>query len=336
MALPVIHSSSFDTGDNSEWTSESDTGTKLDFPHYSTIAAIPGGPAPYRGAYCMRIQPGDANDHTLRENSHDIGDGNTAWVRFALFISNDFAATADDVFNIYEWLNASNVVEACISLQITASTDAMDIAIADGTEAGTFTNTISKGVWHVIEALNTVSTSDAGVLTLYVDGAQAQTFTSVDSAAAITYAFLGTQNTETTTDTGYLLFDEVAFDETRLGITHRWAENRIITASSFLFVGSGKVTDITVIDGGSNNVTLELYDTDIYNASLSPIWRGRTLTANLDVNFHLEEPIRFRRGCLALLGGTLPAASFSMKGMTGWGSDGAVKTHASKRIAVAI
>ncbi len=336
MALPYIHSSSFDTGDNSEWTSEDDTGTKLDFVHYSELCAIPGAPAPYRGAYCMRIQPGDGNDHTLKEESHDIANAATAWIRFALFISPDFAASVDDTFNIYEWQNTSNVVEAAISLQITAATDVVEIGIADGTVASVFPSTLSKGAWHVIEALNTLSTGSSGVLTLHVDGPQVQTFTGLTSAGAITHAFLGTQNTASTTDTGYLLFDEVAFDDTRLGITHRWAENRIITASSFLFVGSGKVTDITVIDGGSNNVTLELYDTDIYNASLSPIWRGRTKTASLDVNFTIEEPIRFRRGCLALLGGTLPAASFSMKGMTGWGSDGAVKTHASKRIAVAI
>ena len=335
MALPYIHSSSFDTGDNSEWTSEADTGTKLDFPHYSTICAIPGGPAPYRGAYYMRIQPGDANDHTLRSDDHDIADGDTAWIRFALFISNDFAATANDIFNIYEWQNTSNVVEACISLQITATTDLVDIAIADGTEASTFVTTISKGVWHVIEGRNSVSTSDAGVLTLYVDGALAQTFTSVDSAGAITHAFLGTQNTASTTDTGYLLFDEVAFDDTRLGITHRFAEHRIITTSSFLFVGAGKIGNVKLIDSGGGNVVLELYDADEYFASLTPVWFGQTVAANVDVDA-ADVPIEFTRGCLAILSGTLPMAQFQISRAAGWGSDGAVKTHAAKRLPGAI
>lgn len=330
MALPYIHSSSFDTGDNSEWTSESDTGTKLDFPHYSTLCALSNGPAPYRGAYCMRIAPGDTNDHTLKVEAHDIADGASAWVRFALFVSKDFAATADDIFNIYEWQNTSNVVEACISLQITASTDEVDIAIADGTEAGTFIAPLSKGVWHVIEALNTVSTSDAGVLTLYVDGAQAQTFTSIDSAGAITHAFLGTQNTAATTDTGYLLFDEVAFDDTRLGITHRFSEHRIITTSSFLFVGSGTIGNVKLIDTGGGDVVLELYDADEYSASLSPVWYGQTVTANVDVDA-ADVPAEFTRGCLAVLSGTLPTAQFQISRAAGWGSDGAIKAHAAKR-----
>ncbi len=335
MALPYIHSSSFDTGDNSEWTSESDSGTKLDFPHYSTLCAIPGAPAPYRGAYCMRIQPGDGNDHTLRADSHDIADGSTAWVRWAMFISPDFAASVTDIFNIYEWQSTSSVVEAAISLQITATTNLVEIGIGDGVAASVFPAPLSKGVWHVIEAKNKTDTSDGGILTLYVDRGQVQTFTSVDSSLAVTHALLGTQNTETTTDTGYLLFDEVAFDDTRLAITHRFGEHRIITTSSFLFVGPGRIGNVKLIDQGGGNVVLQLYDADEYSASLSPVWYGQTVVANVDVDA-ADVPIEFTRGCLAVLSGTLPIAQFQISRAVGWGSDGAVKTYAAKRTPGAI
>ena len=333
MAFPFIFSASFDTGNNSEWDSEADTGSLLDFPHYPTLAAVTSGTAPYRGAYCMRITPGDTNDHTLIEGDIDIADTVTRWVGFALYISTDFAATADDIFNIFEWHSAGPVIEASISLQITAATDLVDIGIGEGVVASTF-NSITKGVWHYIEALFTVDVTPGtgDVLTLYVDGAQYQTVTGGNVAAAISQGALGTQDTLSTTNAGYLLFDEFVFDDTRPGITHRWATHRVITASSFLFVGSGQLDNVKILDGGSGDVILELYDTDVYNASLEPRWRGRTTTANVDVDA-ADVPIEFTRGCLArFVAGTLPGGQFAIGRAVGWGSDGAVRTYASKRI----
>lgn len=329
MSLPYIFSSSFDVGSNGEWDSETDSGTLLDFPHYRDLAALPDYPAPYRGAYCMRIQPGDTNDHTLKEGDLNISASSTAWVRFALFISSNFAATGNDTFNIFEWQKGDNTVEACISLKIVASTDLVQIAIADGTEASSNFVDLSKGVWHVIEAKAYIHTSSSGTLDLYVDGIKVKALTGLTQSAAITHGFLGTQNTASTTDTGYLLFDEFVFDDTRCGITHRWNTNRLITTSSFLFVGGGRVDNIKLIDGGGGDMTCELYDTDIYSASLTPVWRGRTVVANTDVDA-ADVPVTFSRGCLAVLTGTLPAAQFTLGRATGWGSDGAVRGVADR------
>lgn len=337
MTLPYIFSASFDTADNSEFDSESDTGSLLDFVHYSELCAQVDSPGPYRGAYSMRIQPGDANDHTVTALDMNIADTDTAHIRFALFISKDFAATVDDIFNIFEWQSTANVVEAAISLQIIAADDEVTIAIADGVAAGSGFTSLSKGKWHVIEALFTVDVTPGtnGVLTLFVDGGQAQTVTGHNQSLAITHGVLGTQNTLSTTDTGYLLFDEVAFDDTRLAITHRFAEHRIITTSSFLFLGAGTLGNVKVIDTGGGDSVLELYDTDEFFASLSPIWFGQTATANVDVDA-ADVPVKFTRGCLARLTGTLPAAQFQISRATGWGSDGAINTHASKRKPAAI
>lgn len=333
MAFPYIFSSSFDTGDNSEWDSESDTGTKLDFPHYTALAAVPGRPMPYRGAYCMRIADiADTNDHTVTEGDMNIADTATAWVRFALYVSTDFAATADDIFNIFEWQQAGGTVEAAISLQITAATDLIGIGIVDGTEASTFSGNIIKGAWHVIEARFTVDvTPGTGtVLELYVDGARVQTDNGGNQAAAIGQGVLGTQNTLATTDTGYLLFDEFAFDDTRLGITHRFHTHRLITTSSFLFVGPGRIDNAKLLDGGSGDVTLELYDTDVYNSSLTPVFLDRTAAANTNVDA-ADVPVDFSRGCLAILGGTLPGAVLTIGAGVGWGSDGAIRNYALRR-----
>lgn len=330
MALPYIFSASFDTGDNSEWDSEADTGSLLDFPHYTTLARLDGAPAPYRGAYCMRVQPGDTNDHTLTEGDIDISAGGTAWTRFALYISSNFAATADDIFNIFELQQAGGTVETAISLQITAATNLVEIGIGE-TEASTFNSTLEKGVWHQIELSSTVDagTTNNGTSTLYVNGNAIQTVSSLDQGA-VGQGVLGTQGTLATTSTGYLLFDEFAFDDTRIGITHRFATHRIITTSSFLFMGSGQIGNVKIIDGGGGDATLQLYDADVYNASLTPRWYGQTATANVDVDA-ADVPIDFSRGCLAILAGTTPAAQFYIQKAKAWGSDGAIRTYAMKR-----
>ena len=77
MAFPYIFKANFEGGTNGEWDSESDTGSRLDFPHYSELARIPGLAMPYRGARCMRVDltTGQTNDHTVTEGDIDIADG---------------------------------------------------------------------------------------------------------------------------------------------------------------------------------------------------------------------------------------------------------------------
>lgn len=337
MAFPYIFSDAFDTGDFSRWdVVESDTGSKLDVPHYATLAAIPGAPVPYRGAYCMRVDltTGDANDHTVGDGDMNIADGSTAWVRFALFISTSFAATTDDTFNIFEFQQDGGTVEASVGLRITASTDLMEIGVGDGAAPTSFAS-ISKGAWHVIEVRMLVSTSDVGTLTLFVDGAQHVALTGLDHAAAVGAGVLGTQDQLSTT-TGLIYFDEFAFDDTRLAVTRRFDLSRLIANPACLFVGAGEVDQVHILDGGSGDVTLELYDADQYTSSMTPLWRYRATTANAPVDPHNDSHVRFSKGCYAVLGGTLPGAVVQIGKAAGWGSDGAIRTHAAKRLAHAL
>jgi hypothetical protein len=84
MAFPYIFEENFELGTKGDFDTETDTGSLLDFPHYSTLANIKNAPMPYRGAYCARIILGDTNDHTLTEGAIDIADEGTASVRFYL------------------------------------------------------------------------------------------------------------------------------------------------------------------------------------------------------------------------------------------------------------
>lgn len=332
MAFPYLFASNFDRGDASEWDiAESDTGSALDFPHYSELARLPGYPAPYQGAYVMRITDiADTNDHTIGDGNIDIADAATRWVRFALFISADFSATANDTFNIFEFQQADGTIEASLSLRITASTDAMEIGIGDGTEATNFVD-ISKGVWHVIEMRLLVSTGGAGTFDLWVDGENQVALASQTHAAAVGQGVLGTQGTLATTDVGFLLFDAFVFDDTRPAITQRWHCQKLVAADSFAFVGPGCVENLKVLDGGSNDVICELYDTDVYNASLTPVHIERTTVANTHVD-SAAVPIHFQRGCLVkFVAGTAPGALITIKPHVAFGSDAAVKGYGARR-----
>jgi len=330
MTLPYTYNVSFDQGGKGAFDTETDVSGALDFPHYTDLARVPNGASPYRGAYCMRIAaPGNNADHILTEGDINITAGSTAWIRFALFISDNFAATADDIFNIFE-LQASSTVETAISLQITAATDLVEIGIGE-TEASAFNSTLRKNVWHVIELSATIDagTTNNGTSTLYVNGNAVQTLSSLNQGA-ITDGVLGTRGTLATTDAGFLLFDEFVFNTVRASIPYRWVETRQIQTSSFVFVGPGTVTSVKTIDGGSGDVTVELIDADTYGITNEPVWSGGTSAADTDTT-EQDLDLKFRRGCLAVVGGTSPVVLVTMKKMTAWGSDGAVRNYALNR-----
>ena len=327
MSLPYIFSSSFDMevvddgadpegGAIGEWDSETDTGTALDVPHYSVLASLPGNPVPYRGAACMRIADiADANDHTVTEGDINVADNAQVWVRWAMYISDDFTATVDDNFNIFEFQDTSNVVEACCGLTITASDDTVAIGIADGATAGTVTIPITKGVWHEIELYFKLDLSSEGQFELHVDKHLVQDLgTTIDAAGAITHGVLGTQLTLSTTDLGYLLFDAFVVDTGRVGISERYTTSPVITGTEggFAFVGPGRVEWVSIIDGGSNDVEVELYDVNRWTADWEPKWRGRTVVANTDVSEFVD--LDFKYGCLVrIVAGTLGSVVLKTK-----------------------
>lgn len=327
MSFPFLFADSFEVGSFTNWdVSEVDTGSRLDAVHYSTLAGAPGTAAPFRGAYCMRIQLGDTNDHTIGDGDMNIADTATAWLRFYLYISNDFAATSDDIFNIFEWQESGNVVEAVISLQITSATNLVEIGIADGTEASTFGGTLSKGVWHVIEAMNNTETNATGVLDLYVDGTRLQNLTSIDSSAAITHGILGTQNTLSTT-TGTLLFDQFIFDDLQVyPIRQRFPQSVHMTESGHAFVGQGVIENVTLVSSANTDNTLRVYDTDratVTGESNRVVSLANT--ANNEIVDPAGMPITVQRGAYIELGGTDPQAQVLIGYAQGYYSDAAIR-----------
>jgi len=315
MAFPWIFESNFEnTVTPFGWDSESDTGDKLDVAHYSLLSRIPNISMPFRGASCMRVdlRSGDANDHVLVEGDIDIADATTRWFRFYLWLSPDFAATADDTFNIFELQQAGGTVESSLGLRITAATDAVEIGIGDGTAPTDFAAaTLSKGVWHCIELQALISTAGAGTLDLYVDGsASLVALTTLTNAAAVGRGVLGTQNQLDTT-TGTLLFDQFVMDDLQI-YQHRdrFPLAVTLTQSGHVFVGPGVIESATLLTIGASN-TMFLYDTDTANVNDA---QGRVLELDLSAHTTASDhgSIYFQRGCYVALAGTNPRGQVVM------------------------
>lgn len=333
MASPYIFHSNFAAGSAAEWDSESDTGSRLDFPHYTTLAAIPGMPAPYSGAYCMRIRLGDTNDHTLIEGDIDIATGTTSYFRFPLFISNDTAATADDNFSILELQQAAGTQVYVVGLQIEADDEQLKIWVAENDTPETVsTNTMPKGRWCIVEVVANVDTAATnGDISVYVDGGlYVSLATTVQNAAAVGRGALGTQATLSTT-TGTLLFGEFIMDDAQLYVPNqRFPDTVRLTKTQSVFVGPGAIDAATIL---SATGTLDIWDTDTANTNDASAKRIQLDAAGNFVSH--DSKVQFLRGCYAVLGGTNPVAEIRLhKGPTGptahW-SDGAIKRYASQR-----
>lgn len=334
MAHPWIFESNFAAGTNAEWDSESDTGSLLDFPHYTTLAAIPGMAMPYRGAYAMRIAMGDTNDHVLIEGDIDIADTVTRYSSFMFYAHTDVDATADDTWAIYEVQGTANAVENSVGLRYTAATDVLEIGV--GNTAPTAFYAINKGRWYHVELVSVIQTGGTGSATLWVDGANVATVGTLTNTAVLR-GVLGTQDTLSTT-TGTLLFNEFRFDDGQVyPPRERWPHTVRLTKTNTVFVGPGWVDSVTLL---SANGTVAVYDTDTANANnlesrLVDLDQSKSIIGN-------DSAVYFERGCYVVLGGTNPVAEVKLartgrgKGRFGpiaYGSDGAIRNYANKRVA---
>ncbi len=336
MAHPWLFEANFEDGTSGEWDSDT-VNTLLDFPHYTTLAAIPGGGLPFRGAYCMRVAMGDANDHTVTEGDMDITTGNTAWTRFYLFLAKDVDATSDDTINIFEIQETGNAVEFAIGLRFTAATDAIELGIGVVTPTVFGTTLLERDRWYAIEASFAIDTAATnGAATVFLDGGSHATISSIQATGAITHGVLGTQLTLSTT-TGTILFDQFVFDDLQIfPFKRRFVEQLLVTATNeHVFVGNGKIENVTLLGPDNADGVLTIYDTDEADTNdASNIIVELRNTAGDEVVDPASLPARVTRGAYVTLSGTGTRGSralVSICAAQGWGSDGAIRNYAARR-----
>ena len=327
MAFPWILESNFEQGSNAEWTSESDTGSLLDYPHYSVLSNQVTAPVPYRGAYCARILCGDTNDHTLTSTTITIADEATAFFRWYMWVGTEFTATADDTFNIFELQQAGGTIEQSMSMRITAASNLLEIGVGDGVVATSFAP-FPRGRWVTVELQAKQSTTGAGLMTLFLDEVSAVAITTLTGAAAIGKGVLGTQDTLSTT-TGGIYLDQFIMDDARIyGLPIRYPESLLMTKTGHAFVGTGQVLNASLLSGVATDCVLQVFDTDQNNTlHIGRMKLELKNVVNSDIVDPAGVPIDVQRGCYVVLTGTNPRAIISVGMAQGYYSQGRIKQH---------
>lgn len=336
MPLPYIHESNFEIGTTGEWDSETtDTLNRLNVRHYSFLAredVTKVGPiAPYQGAYCLEIICGGETDaHQLLEGDHDAADTARVFCRFKLFIGNDFTATADDIFNIYEFRSAA-AIERAVSLRITAATGAINIGV--GKVAGTvwYGEALQRGRWYNVEAEVLISTIGSGTGDVYLDDTDAASITGLTDLAQTTGS-LGTNNVLSTTS-GHLYFDKLVFDNLSAGlIADRYPEQAWLSKTTHVCLGQSELLNVTLMQGAGTDNSLKIYDTDSATTGDSNLVAELyNLTANEPPIDLADVPLNVKRGAYVVLAGTAPRALVHIGRSQGYTSHGRVRQLGAKR-----
>ena len=318
MAFPWIFEANFDLGDNSEWDTETDTESQLDFPHFSVLARSPGNAAPFSGAHCMRLSlTGGTADATLTEGDIDIAANANRFVKFDLWFSPDFTATADDTVHLFEIQSTGPVIEGTFGFRVVASTNAINLGIGELAPTAFGGTAIERGVWYTVE-LNIdldAGGGDDGSIRLFITKEntpfttqQIATVSSLDQAAVI-QGVLGAQNHLATT-TGTILIDNFRFDDARVfPERRRFSEQALLTKTGHAFVGPGELASISLLSGAGTDNVLTVFDTDNGDTSIAGnIVAELKNTANNELVIEDDIP-RLLRGCFVQM--SSPSSSSS-------------------------
>ncbi len=306
----------FETGTATEIGAITENGTpvQLDVAHYTELARKKQ--TPFSGAYCMRIRlNGAAETSYVTDAALDIADAETGRHAFAMFLSSDFALSGTNTITIFQ-VHDGGTTQAEIRLLISSST--LRFAVFNDT-AGTdqviaTTYDVPLGEWLWVELLATNDNTN-GLATLYVTRkgeprvTVATTAGGNNATAAPDNARLGVVINGSTGNSGEILFDWFRLHDDadgNVGLTprpevDRWHLHRTVEVSQHVFVGPGKMTNLTLVTGGDTGDTMEarVYDTD--RAETTPDRLVALLhsesTAGLEVKDLPNVPIDFQDGC---------------------------------------
>lgn len=337
MAFPWLFEANFETGDNTEWDSETDTASQLDFPSYKELARSPHRTsAPYSGAYCMRAQlTGGTADAFVTEGDIDIAAGVNRFVKFDIWFSDDFTGTADDTFHLFEAQSTGPAIEATMGARIVASTNVINLGIGEVAPTVFGALAIERGKWYTVELDITLDSGgpNDGTIDMYVtrEGDSAASAVHVSQVgslnqAAVIQGVLGIQNHLATT-TGTILFDNYVFDDARVyPKVDRFSETVMLTKSGHVFVGPGIVENVSLLSGAGTDNVLSVFDTDSGNTNdASNVVIELKNTANNEIVDPAGAPVSMRRGAYVQLSGTNPRALVKISRVDAFGSAAAIR-----------
>jgi len=334
MGFPFLSEAGFEAGTLGHFDTEVDTELRLDFPHYSDLAKIPGAGAPWRGAYCMRValandgSPADA--YVQETGAWDLSASGTLFVRLMFRVSADIVMANNDEFAIFQLWSGASTPEAGAYINYTTA-NGLRLGIGEGS-ASSFAP-LTVGVWHCLE-LKFVIDSGAGndgTIDAWLDGGALTQVTGLDQGA-ITSGVVGVLSQDAGTTGGTILFDDIIADDARIfPPVERFPQQILLTASGHVFVGPGEVLKLDLLSGGATDNVLQVYDTDRgYTSDGSAAALELRNVANNERVPMGDWPLRLHRGCYVSLAGTNPRAIVTIAWANSY-SEGAMRQQGIRR-----
>jgi len=335
VAFPFISEANFEDGTKQHFDTETDTESRLDFVHYTTLASNSRVKTiPFRGAYCMRValeNDGTPADAYLQETGDwDLAADGTIWFRFCFFLSADTVMANADEFAIFQLWSGASTVEGGAYINFTT---ANGFRIGIGEATATSFKPLTLGVWHQLELSFNIDAGGGndGTIDAFLDNSAFTQVTALDQGA-VTSGVIGVLSQDAGTTAGTLLIDQVVADDARIfPITNRFTQEILLTKSSHIFVGPGEIESVELYSGASTDNVVSLWDTDqAYTSDASMVKAEIKNTVASQRVPHDWPDLRFYRGCYVVLSGTNPRALLRIRWAECY-SPGAARSYARSR-----
>lgn len=336
MAFPWVFEENFEAGTTGLFNSESDSASRLEVAHYTTLARIPGLSAPWKGAYCMWVdlKKSTTDAYVQEDDGFDIAADGTLHFRYMFYLSKDLVMANTNEFVITALQSAGPTSEIVVAVNYTT---ANGFRLGIGETAASSFLPLSLGVWHCLEVSISLDdgVSDDGTIDAWLDGAPFTQVASLDQGA-IVQARIGVIGQDAGTTAGNILFDDIMVDDARMGMLYsrdRFSANVYLTKSGHVYVGAGCLNNVTLMSGGAADNVLSVYDTDVANTDAPRLILELKNTVGSEVVDPADMPKSTQRGCYVVLAGTNPRAMVTIGHAQGYWSDGRIRNHGLSRSA---
>ena len=318
MAFPYDFHENFEGGNKGGFTTESDLGLRLDyFGPKQTLSGF-SNVHPQHGAYCMRVNMGKNNTDAYDEKAVTWALDSVNYTRHWFMLGHDFqAGNVGDQFDVMTLISGASTQEGHVTV-VLDDPAGLVIGLRDASGSVQGQLQIMQGDWICLETEVSVDAGGGndGHIVLWTGNNRVK-LSGLDQAA-ITAVRYGVMN-QTGDFSGHVYFDDVIHDDGRLypdmsphNLSYA-GKTMPFFKSGFAFIGSGEIDGATLIDGGSGNCTLKIFDTDDLAYAQDMLKSALSTTSNNQVS-HTPSANSGSRlfeveyGCYVLMTGTNPSA----------------------------
>jgi len=262
MTLPYLFQWGWEDNSAGGFDSTTNGNSKITIKHYSQLARFPYQNC-YKGSYCadFDLSLGTSTAYYEEATGMAVAANTAAACRFYFWLSPDLVMAASDTFDMFIWQSAGPASE--FSVNILNNAGVITVRAGDTVGATFRSSPISLGQWHCIELVINTGTGVNATCTAHLDNVQMGAQITGITCAALTQGRLGAMNQDAGTTLGHLMFDEVCFDDTRIGpLSNQFSRTRVLTQSGHAILGQASILEADLVLSSANDEVATLWDSD--------------------------------------------------------------------------